>query len=213
MNWRLRNVLLVGLVVVMINLPFLHSSWQNHRIAADGVDVAATVTDHDVDAGDRFVTFSVDEAGDQPAFGGTVRLEPQAYAAAVESERVQVRVLPGSETVWRVDGEARSSAGLAITLLADLFLLVLILLLLRFGARLHSDLVLVATEDLERCPPGSVFDQVEGQRFVVCGEIEEMEEDVVVLDLGDKRVRVLLDGHHNPAGYQQPVRATGTLRG
>jgi hypothetical protein len=24
---------------------------------------------------------------------------------------------------------------------------------------------------------------------------------------------VLLDGHRNPAGYQQPVRATGTLRG
>ena len=34
----------------------------------------------------------------------------------------------------------------------------------------------------------------------------------VVLDLGDRRVRVILDGHHNPAGYQQPVRATGTMR-
>jgi len=213
MNWRLKNVLLVGLVVVMINLPFLHSSWQNHRIAADGVDVTAAVTDHDEAGGDRFVTFRVDEAAGQPAFGGTVRLEAQAYAAAVESERVQVRVLPDSATIWRVDGESRSSAGLFITLMADLFLLILILLLLRFGARLHSDLVLVATEDLQRCPPGSVFDQVEGQRFVVCGEVEEIEDDVVVLDLGDKRVRVLLDGHHNPAGYQQPVRATGTLRG
>ena len=213
MTWRLRNVLLVGLVVVMINLPFLHSSWQGHRIAADGVDVAATVTDHDDEDGDRFVTFRVDEAGDQPAFDGTVRLDTQAYEAAVESERVQVKVLPGSATVWRVEGEATSSAGLFITLLADVSLLVLLLLLARFGSRLHSDLVLVATADLERCPPGSVFDQVEGQRFVVCGEVEEIEDDEVVLDLGDKRVRVLLDGHHNPAGYQQPVRATGILRG
>jgi hypothetical protein len=213
-NGRVKNVLLVGLVVVMINLPFLHSTWQNHRIAADGVEVAATVTDHDEEGGDdRFVTFRVDEAGDQPAFGGTVRLEPQAFAAAVESERVQVRVLPGSASVWRVEGESSGRAGLAITLLADLSLLVLVLLLLRFGSRLHSDLVLVATEDLERCPPGSFFDQVEGQRFVVCGEVEELEDGAVVLDLGDRRVRVLLDGHVNPAGYQQPVRATGTLRG
>jgi uncharacterized protein DUF3592 len=211
-NGRLKNVLLVGLVVVMINLPFLHSSWQNHRIAADGVEVSATVTDHQ-DADERFVTFRADEDGDQPAFGGTVRLDPAAYDAAVESEQVQVRVLPGSATVWRVDGESRSQAGLFITVLADVFLLVLVLLLLRFGSRLHSDLVLVATEDLERCPPGSVFDQVEGQRFVVCGEVEELEDGAVVLDLGDRRVRVLLDGHHNPAGYQQPVRATGTLRG
>jgi hypothetical protein len=213
MTWRLKNVLLVGLVVVMINLPFLHSSWQNHRVATDGVDVTATVTDHDEDGGDRFVTFRVDESGDQPAISGTVRLDERAYAAAVESEQVQVRVLPGSATVWRVDGESRSGVGLVITLMADVFLLVLLLLLLRFGARLHSDLVLVATEDLERCPPGSAFDQVEGQRFVVCGEIEEIEDDAVVLDLGDRRVRVVLDGHHNPAGYQQPVRATGTLRG
>jgi len=213
MKWRLKNVLLVGLVVVMINLPFLHSSWQNHRISADGVDVTATVTDHDDAGGDSFVTFRVDESDDQPAFAGTVRLDDAAYADAVESGQVQVRVLPGSAVVWRVDGESKSSVGLLITVMADVFLLVLILLLLRFGSRLHSDLVLVATEDLERCPPGSAFDQVEGQRFVVCGEVEEIEDDAVVLDLGDRRVRVLLDGHHNPAGYQQPVRATGTLRG
>ena len=93
-----------------------------------------------------------------------------------------------------------------------MFLLVLVLLLLRFGSRLRSDLVLVATEDLERCPPGSVLDPIDGRRFVVCGEVEEIEDDAVVLDLGDRRVRVILDGHHNPAGYQQPVRATGTMQ-
>lgn len=213
MNGRLKNVLLVGLVVVMINLPFVHSSWQNHRIATDGVDVTAAVTDHDHHGSDHYVTFRVAESGDQPAFGGTVTVSESTYDAAVDSEQLQVRVLPGSTTVWRVEGESRSGIGLVITLMADLFLLILLLLLLRFGSRLHSDLVLVATEDLERCPPGPVFDQVEGQRFVVCGEVEEIEEDAVVLDLGDKRVRVLLDGHRNPAGYQQPVRATGTLRG
>jgi hypothetical protein len=204
------KVLLVALVVVMINLPFVHSSWQDRRVERDGVDVTATVTDHDAD-GD-LVAFEVEESADQPAFGGTARLEEATYDAAVETGQLTVRVLPGSTTVWRAEGEAEGSVGLVITLVADLFLLVLVLLLVRFGGRLRQDMVLVATEDLERCPPGSVLDQVDRLRFVVCGEVDEIDDDAVVLDLGDRRVRVVLDGHHNPAGYQQPVRATGTLR-
>jgi len=209
---RLRNVFLVGLVVVMINLPFVHSRWQDHRIASDGTDVTATVTDTDEAGGSHFVTFRVEESDSQPGFGGTVPVEQASYEEAVETGEIEVRVLPGSTSVWRVDGESRSGVGLVITLVADACLLVLLLLLMRFGSRLHSDLVLVATEDLVRCSPGSALDRLDGRRFVVCGEVEEIEDDAVVLDLGDRTVRVLLDGHHNPAGYQQPVRATGTMR-
>ena len=206
------KILLVALVVVMINLPFVHSSWQDHRLEQDGVDVVGAVTDHDEDGGKLFLTFEVAETDGQPAFGGTVRVNEAAYDDAVPSEQVPVRVLPGSTSVWHVEGESESSIGLLITVVADVFLLVLVLLLLRFGAGLRQEMVLVATEDLERCPPGSVLDQVDALRFVVCGEVETIEDDAVVLDLGDRRVRVLLDGHHNPAGYQQPVRATGTMR-
>ena len=207
------RILLVALVVVMINLPFVHSTWQDHRVAQDGVELLAAVTAHDQQGDRRLVTFAVAGRGDQPGFSGTVQVDQPAYDAAVESGEVRVRVLPGSSTVWQVDGEAHGSLGLVITIVADVFLLILVLLLLRFGSRLRQDMVLVATEDLERCPPGSVLDQVDGLRFVVCGEVEEIEADAVVLDLGDRRVRVILDGHHNPAGYQQPVRATGTMQG
>ena len=213
MTGRLKNVLLVGLVVVMINLPFVHSTWQQHRIDRDGVDVAATVTDYDADGDQRLVTFEVADTDDQPGFSGTVPVDEATYDDAVTSQQVQVRVLPGSSTVWRVEGQTHSNVGLVITVFADVFLLILVLLLLRFGSRLRQEMVLVATQDLERCPPGSVLDQVDGLRFVVCGEVETIEDDAVVLDLGDRRVRVVLDGHHNPAGYQQPVRATGTMRG
>ncbi|MDX6371823.1 MAG: hypothetical protein QOD98_811 [Nocardioidaceae bacterium] len=213
MKGGLKNVLLVGLVVVMVNLPFVHNTWQQHRLDQDGVDLAATVTTHDEDNGHRVVTFKVADTGDQPGFGGTVRVDETTYADAVASRQVQVRVLPGSTTVWRVEGETHSDLGLVITVVADVFLLVMVLLLLRFGSRLRQEMVLVATEDLVRCPPGSVLDQVDALRFVVCGEVETIEDGEVVLDLGDRRVRVVLDGHHNPAGYQQPVRATGTMRG
>lgn len=204
--------LLVALVVVMINLPFVHSTWQDRRLDRDGVDRVAALTDHDAQGDDLFVTFQVAEDGDQPEFEGTVRVERAAYDVAVESQQVLIRVLPGSTTVWSVSGEVSTGVGLLITVVADVFLLVLVLLLLFFGGRLRQEMVLVATEDLERCPPGSVLDQVDALRFVVCGEVETIEDDAVVLDLGDRRVRVLLDGHHNPAGHQQPVRATGTMR-
>ena len=205
-------MLLVALAVVMINLPFVHSTWQDHRIDQDGLEVTADVTDHQARDDKLLIRFEVPDSAGQRGFGGTVRLEEAAYADAVDIGQVPVRVLPGSTTVWRVEGEVDSSIGLVFTVLADLCLLVLVLLLLRFGSRLGQEMVLVATEDLERCPPGSVLDQVDRLRFVVCGEVEEIADDAVVLDLGDRRVRVILDGHHNPAGYQQPVRATGTIR-
>jgi hypothetical protein len=209
---RLKNGLLVALVVVMINLPFVHAAWQDHRLDQDGVDHTATVTDHESRDGKLVVSFELKETGDQPAISGEVRVDRATYDDAVASGQVTVRSLPGSSTVWRMEGETRSNLSLVITVVADVFLLVLVLLLVRFGSRLRQEMVLVATEDLERCPPGSVLDQVDGLRFVVCGEVETIEDDEVVLDLGDRRVRVILDGHHNPAGYQQPVRATGTMR-
>jgi hypothetical protein len=213
MTGRLKkNVLLLGLVVVMINLPFVHSTWQKHRLGTDGVDVTGVVVAHDVDGDERTLTFAVAATDDQPAFGGTVGVDQKTYDAAVASQQVEVRVLPGSTTVWEVDGAEGSNLGLVITLVADLLLVLLVLLVVRYGARLRQEMVLVATQDLERCPPGSVLDQVDGLRFVVCGEVEEIEDDAVVLDLGDRRVRVILDGHHNPADYQQPVRATGTMQ-
>jgi hypothetical protein len=213
MTGRLKNGLLVGLAVVMVNLPFVHSTWQDHRIDDDGVDRAAAVTDHQQDGDTNYLTFRVDEEGEEPGFEGTVRVDEATYETAVDTRQLEVRVLPGSTNVWRVPGEVEGGIGLVITIVADVFLLILVLLLARFGNRLRSDLVLVATQDLERCPPGSVLDPIDGSRFVVCGEVDEIEDDAVVLDLGDRRVRVILDGHHNPAGYQQPVRATGTIRG
>ena len=87
----------------------------------------------------------------------------------------------------------------------------MLLFRLRFRSSMRVELVLRATEDLERCPPGSRLDRLSGMRYLVAGEVAEIHEDEIVLDLGDRRVRVLLDGYANPAGYEQPVSATGYL--
>jgi hypothetical protein len=40
----------------------------------------------------------------------------------------------------------------------------------------------------------------------VSGEVLERDDHEVVLDLGDRLVRVVLDGHANPIGHQQPAQ-------
>jgi hypothetical protein len=213
---RWKNTLLLAAVLLVINLPELHSLSQDHTLSANGVDVRAQVVpNQDRKIGDDyFLTFQIPkdtpEKGDK-SFKGTARVDAHTYDVATGSGEVIVRVLPGSTTNWSIDGQIKSSLGLVITIMADAFLLIISLLLFRFGSRLRAELVLLAEEDLERCPPGSVLDRIAGQRYVVCGEVHTIEDDAIVLELGDRRVRVLLDGHHNPAGYQQPVRATGTM--
>jgi len=71
----LKNGLLVALVVVMINLPFVHGAWQAHRLDQDGVDHTAAVTDHEARDGKLFVSFELAETADQPAISGEVRVD------------------------------------------------------------------------------------------------------------------------------------------
>ena len=87
----------------------------------------------------------------------------------------------------------------------------MVVLMVRFRTVMRVELVLRATEDLERCPPGGLLDRIEGMRYAVSGDVVEIADDEIVLDLGDRRVRVLLDGHTNPAGYEQSVRAIGYM--
>jgi len=211
MTRRVKNIALVVLVAAMINLPLLHSAWQNHRIESSGTDVTGEITDQREVDGQYFIEFRVPADGDRPEVTGIVRVEKEAYEQAVRTREIGVRLMPDKPSIYNVEGEVTSRVGLLITLMADLFLAVMVLLLLRFGPRLRPVLVLLATEDLQRCPPGSVLDRIEGDLYVVCGEVTAIEDDEILLDLGDRRVKVILDGHQNPAGYEQPVRATGRM--
>jgi hypothetical protein len=66
-------------------------------------------------------------------------------------------------------------------------------------------------EDVQRCPPGTAFDRVGGETFLVRGEVLEVAGDSLVIDLGNRSIRVLLDGHVNPVGHQQPAQVLARL--
>ncbi len=98
-----------------------------------------------------------------------------------------------------------------VTLLADAVLVVIAVLLWRFGGRLRPRLRAIALDDVERCAPGSALEQVDGDTYLIRGEVTAIEDGQVVLEVGDRSVLVYLDGHRNPVGYQQPAQVRARL--
>ncbi|GCD90123.1 hypothetical protein [Nocardioides sp. LS1] len=208
--------LLIALVAVMINLPLVHSSITSWRVDRSGVDVTATVVDAETVAGESpqyFVKFhfSKDVDPDQTLWSADV--EKATYDDASASKQVAVRVLPGNPAAFEVDGQAHSSLGLVVTIVADLALLGMVLLAWRFRGRLRPQLRGIAVDDVERCAPGSALERLDGDLYLVRGEVSHVADHQVVIDLGDRSIAIELDGHSNDVGYQQPAQVRARLVG
>ncbi|MDQ4052840.1 MAG: hypothetical protein M3237_09080 [Actinomycetota bacterium] len=212
-------MLLLLLLAGVVNLPIAHGAWTDARLDRDGVDVTATVVDHGTlppeDDPRYFVDFRYPADIDPDGRQWSVGVSETAYDEVVRTEHVEVRVLPDSPETFRVEGQQTSGLVLGLTIFADVILLAMILLTWRFGGSLgrrRPDLRMVATDDVQRCRPGSELEQV-GDLWVAKGEVVERSDETVVLDLGNRRVVVELAGYANPVGYQQPARAVGRMIG
>ena len=204
---------LIAFVAFIVNFPLAHSTLLRWQLDRSGVEVVAEVTEARQVGDEEFlVEFTVPGDGRREQFENAVaQVDRDSFEEARDTDRIAVTVLPDNGGVFRAEGQVPSRIGLVVTLLADLFLVAMVILMVRFRAVMRVELVLRATEDLERCPPGARLDRIEGLRYVVSGDVVEIEDDEIVLDLGDRRVRVLLDGHANPAGYQQSARVIGYM--
>jgi hypothetical protein len=216
---RRGGILLLVLLALVINLPVLHGAWTSYRLDRDGVDVTAIVVDHGTLAPDDdpkyFIDFRNPEEIDPEQRTWTVQVTESTYDDAVASDRVDVRVVPDSSAIFRVEGHVTSGLVLGLTLFGDAILLGIALLTWRFGGSLgrrRPDLRMVATDDLQRCKPGSQIERV-GDLWMAKGEVVERSDEKVVLDLGNRRVVVELDGFANLVGYQQPAQAVGRMIG
>lgn len=215
---RVKSGILVALLFVMINLPVVHSSYLAWRIQHSGTDVSALVTQHRVlppsDDPEYFLEFVLPPDLDPDQRKQFAEVDRETYERGLAEERLRVRVLADEPSAYAVDGQVTSrTLGIVITLLADLALLLMLLLLWRFGDRLRPQLRGVAVGDVERCPPGFALERIEGERYLVRGEVSVIEGDEMVLDLGGRSVRIDLDGHHNPVGHQQPAQVEVRLVG
>jgi hypothetical protein len=132
--------LALAFVALVVNLPFLHHTWQQWRISNDGRAVVAEVTGADVlraDADPHYVLrFRLPEDVDPAQQTWPVEVDRDSYEAAEESGEVRVRVLPDQPSAHRVEGERTSDVGFVITAVVDLVLLGIALLMWR---QRHSD--------------------------------------------------------------------------
>ncbi|MGB0100405.1 MAG: hypothetical protein WBP61_09010 [Nocardioides sp.] len=201
---RRRSAVLIALLAAVINLPLVHGAWIQHRVETSGTDVVGNVVDDRVVADEEFwVSFTLPADLDPDQVARQAKVDEDTYDDAVAEGVVGVRVLEDDLGAYRVDGAAESRAALVATLLADAVLLVILALLWRFGGRRRSDLRAVALGDVRRCVPETSMERIDGEDYRIRGDVLEIAEGRVVLDLGNRTVDVLLDGHHNPVGHQQ----------
>ena len=154
-----------------------------------------------------------DQAADRAGLlARTATLEPAAYDDAVATGEVEVTWLEDDPATYRVEGE-QGGTGLATLLVVNAGVLLLVAVVLLLRGRTRPELRMVATADVRRVPPGPLLERVEGNDYVVRGDVESLSEDELVLAVADRRVRVLLDGHANPASYQHSVEVRGTMIG
>ena len=207
---RTRSAVLLLLLVVVVNLPLAHSTWTDAKVQQSGVDVEATVVDHQ---GDGWLSFRFPEDVDPEQRTWTAEVEGAAYADAVDSGRVEVRVLEDDPSAYHVTGAVESRVPLVATVLADVVLLGLGLLMWRFGGRTRSGLRAIALGDVERCAPEVLLERLHAEDYLVRGEVLDVAPDRVVLDLGNRTIEVLLDGHRNPVGHQQAAQVRARMIG
>lgn len=211
MKRRTRYLLVLVLAAVLINLPLLHSTWTDQRVERNGIDVHATVLEHRTVGGQHLLSFRFPESVDPDQRSWQADVDETTYDHAVGTGEVGVRVLEDDPSAYRVDGQVTSRSLLVMTLLADVLLVVSALLLWRLGGRRRPQLRAIAVEDVERCAPGSALDRIEGETYLIRGEVTAVEPGQVVLQLTDRSVLVYLDGHQNAVGYQQPAQVRARL--
>jgi hypothetical protein len=166
----------------------------------------------DEDEPSYLMSFRFSEAIDPGQTRWPAQVDQQTFEEARAERSLRVRVLEDRPSAYIVEGQVRNRLGLFITLFADAILLAVMLLVWRSRGRMRPvPIRIAAIGDVERCPPGGAVEQIEGDLYLVRGEVTGIDGDEIVLDAGERDVLVVLDGHHNPVGYQQPGEVRGRI--
>lgn len=213
-GWGKGRILLVVVALLVINVPWLTHEWQLHRAATDGTRVEATVVGLSRDGDKAVVSFRLPTSVDPSHQARTAVIDLTTAEAAARTRQIGVRVLDGHPSIYRVDGQVRSWGAAAITLTADLLVLLLIALSFRLGGRIRRPgLVAMALDDVREGEEGSLLDKQEDGTYLINGEVSEIDASSLVLSLRDRNVTVRLEGHSNPVAVGGRARVRASLVG
>jgi hypothetical protein len=210
---RRRAALLLLVFAIIVNLPLANRTWNDVRLDRSGTDVTVTVTGHHTTGSALWISFAFPKEIDPDRQTREARVEQRAYDDAVVTGRIGTRVLPGDPSTYRVDGAAGESGLVVATVAADVVVVLVFLLLWRFRGRRRATLRAVALEDVEPGTPEVLLERERAEDYLIRGEVLEAAADRVVLDLGNRTVEVLLDGHVNPVGPRQAAQVRARMIG
>lgn len=209
---RAAVVMAVGLML-LITLPAAWSLWNAWRLDAVGVTTEAVVTGtHAVPTSDPdrfYVRYRLsDDADDgQPQY--IAQVSEDAWEKARESESIEATYLQGKPGINQVEGQVANRLALWLTVVADLALVGLLVLAMKFRPARSKPFVLLATADVVRARPGFSVEE-DGTEYVVRGEVLRIDEGEIVLSVGpDREVRVVLGEYRNSVGYEQAAEVRG----
>jgi hypothetical protein len=106
------------------------------------------------------------------------------------------------------------SAALVIgTAVGDLILAFGFLLTGRSDGLRRPSLRAIAMDDVLPSESGHLLERVEGELYLMRGEVTELDDGELVLELGNRSVEVLLDGHRNLVDLHQFAQVRARLVG
>jgi hypothetical protein len=214
-NARTRRLIVVLAVLVVLTFPLVSTLVTRARVERSGIDVIATVIETPRNGDDYLVGFRFPEEVDPDQRNFSAQVERASYERAVETEQIAVRVLEGRPEAHLVEGEIHSRAPFYFVVVTDALVLLLGLWWVRTGrrrpsVRMRGDGPLQpATAD----EPHGLGRRADADDYEAVGTLLSTDETEAVLDVGDRRVVVVLDGHPHAVALGSPARARGPLIG
>jgi len=214
-NARTRRLFFVVVILLLLTFPLISTMLTRARVERSGVDVTATVVEAGQKGESYLVAFLFPEEVDPDQRRYSAEVERASYEEAKETKQIRVRVLEGRPEAHLVDGEIHSKAPYWFVLVADALVLLVGLWWVRVGRRRPpvrlralGPLEPAAADEagsLERVPDEDIYEAV--------GNLVSVDDAEAVLDLGERRVVVALDGYPNPVEVGSPARVRGAVIG
>ena len=144
----MRRVAVILVALFLVNLPFVHETLTERKIAGSGRDVEATVVRTGTINGRHLVDYRLPSSLDPHQTLFSARVDDLTFEKARESKVIAVRVVPDDISANRPLGEVRSRVFTVVALVADAVFLVVAVLLLRRWRRWSLYEVVSAEEGL-----------------------------------------------------------------
>jgi hypothetical protein len=211
---RTRRLLLVIVAVVLLLFPLVSTMLTRARVERSGTEVTATVLQVADDNGRYLVAYRLPKDVDPEQQSWSRRVDEPTYRKAAQTKTITAKVLEGHLPANRVEGQIDSITPWVVTGISVGLVLIVGLWWVKVGrrrppVRMRADADLVAAGSEER----PALTHQGGELYEAIGPVTSTEDGTVVVDVGERRVVVVLGEYDNPVAVGGSVRARGPLVG